>query len=186
MRRSHWWRAALVAAACLLGGAAPVDTTTAIRPDSGDGPPAHSLRLYNTHTGERVGVVYRLGDAYLPEAVHRLEHHLRDHRTGDVHAFDPELFDLLADLAAAVGRPGAEFHVISGYRSPQTNEMLRAQTTGVAKRSLHMQAQAIDVRLPGVDTARLRDAALDLGRGGVGYYARSDFIHVDTGRVRRW
>jgi uncharacterized protein YcbK (DUF882 family) len=186
MRNSRWWRATLVTAACLLGGAAPTETATDAHPEGGGEPPARSLRLYNTHTGERVEVVYRLGDAYLPAAVRRLEHHLRDHRTGDVHAFDPELFDLLADLAAAVGRPGAEFHVISGYRSPQTNEMLRARTTGVAKRSLHMEAQAIDVRLPGVDTARLRDAALDLGRGGVGYYARSDFIHIDTGRVRRW
>ena len=135
MRNSRWWRATLVTAACLLGGAAPTETATDAHPEAGGEPPAHSLRLYNTHTGERVEVVYRLGDAYLPAAVRRLEHHLRDHRTGDVHAFDPELFDLLADLAAAVGRPGAEFHVISGYRSPETNEMLRARTTGVAKRS---------------------------------------------------
>jgi uncharacterized protein YcbK (DUF882 family) len=173
----------LLTAAWLLAGTTHVDTST---PAPGDGAPSHRLRLYNTHTDERVAVVYRHGETYLPEGLRRLERHLRDHRTGDVHAFDPELFDLLEALAAAVGRPGGEFHVISGYRSPRTNEMLRRRTTGVAKRSLHMQAQAIDVRMPGVDTATLRDAALDLARGGVGYYADSDFIHVDTGRVRRW
>jgi uncharacterized protein YcbK (DUF882 family) len=186
MRLSRWWRAVLITSVCLLGGAAPVDTSTSTDRDADHGPGAQLLRLYNTHTGERLEVVYRQGDAYLPAAIRRLERHLRDHRTGDVHAFDPELFDLLAELAAAVGRPEGEFHVISGYRSPQTNDMLRRRTTGVAKRSLHMQAQAIDVRMPGVDTAELRDAALDLARGGVGYYAGSDFVHVDTGRVRRW
>jgi uncharacterized protein YcbK (DUF882 family) len=144
------------------------------------------LRLYNTHTGERIDVVYRRGDAYVASAVRKLEHYLRDHRTGDVHAFDPRLFDVLSDLALAAGKPDGEFQIISGYRSPKTNEMLRGRTTGVAKKSLHMQAQAIDVRLSGVDTSKLRDVALGLKRGGVGYYPDADFIHVDVGRVRRW
>lgn len=144
------------------------------------------LRLFNTHTGERADVVFRRSDQYVPEAIAALEHHLRDFRRGEVRPFDPRLFDLLVELAEAVGEPSAEFHVISGYRSPATNQMLRNRTTGVAERSLHMQAQAIDIRLPGVPTARLRDAALELARGGVGYYGKSDFIHVDTGRVRRW
>ena len=144
------------------------------------------LRLYNTHTGERVDVVYRRGDAYLKEGVRALEHHLRDHRTGDVHRFDPKLFDVLADLAAAAGRPDGEFQVISGYRSPKTNEMLRSTRNGVAKKSLHMEAQALDVRLTGVSTKKLHATALKLGRGGVGFYPHQDFIHVDTGRVRRW
>lgn len=185
MEPSHRWRVALVTFACLLAGATPLHTDPS-PPGGADAPGDRTLRLYNTHTGERVDIVFRRGDAYLPTAIAQLEQHLRDHRTGDVHAFDPALFDLLADLAAAVDRPGAEFQVISGYRSPTTNEMLRRRTTGVAKNSLHVKAQAIDVRLPGVDTATLRDAALDLERGGVGYYASSDFIHVDTGRVRRW
>jgi uncharacterized protein YcbK (DUF882 family) len=131
-------------------------------------------------------VVYRRGDAYLADGVRTLENYLRDHRTGDVHAFDPRLFDVLSDLAAAAGKPDGEFQVISGYRSPKTNEMLRSSRTGVAEKSLHMEAQALDVRLPGVKTSKLRDLALRLGRGGVGYYPQSDFIHVDTGRVRRW
>ena len=146
----------------------------------------HRLRLYHTHTGERIDVVYRRGDAYDADGLRTLENYLRDFRTGDLHSFDPRLFDVLSDLAAAAGKPEGEFQVISAYRSPQTNEMLRGRTTGVAKNSLHMKAMALDVRLPGVETSKLRDAALALGRGGVGYYADSDFIHVDVGRVRRW
>lgn len=144
------------------------------------------LRLYNTHTRERADVVFRRSGQYVPEGIAALEHHLRDFRRDEMRPFDPRLFDLLVELAQAVGEPDAEFHVISGYRSPATNQMLRSRSSGVAKRSLHVQAQAIDVRLPGVPTARLRDAALGLARGGVGYYAESDFVHVDTGRVRRW
>jgi uncharacterized protein YcbK (DUF882 family) len=149
-------------------------------------PRERHLRLYHTHTGERIDVVYRRGDAYVAESVRTLDHYLRDFRTGEVRAFDPALFDILSELAEAAGVPDGEFQVISGYRSPKTNEMLRSRTTGVAKKSLHMQAQALDVRLSGVETSKLRDVALALGRGGVGYYAHSDFIHVDVGRVRRW
>ena len=144
------------------------------------------LRLYHTHTGERIDVVYRRGDAYDADGLRALESYLKDFRTGDARSFDPKLFDVLADLAEAAGKPEGEFHVISAYRSPKTNEMLRGRTTGVAKNSLHMEALALDVRLPGVETSKLRDAALALRRGGVGYYADSDFIHVDVGRVRRW
>ena len=146
----------------------------------------YRVRFLHTHTGERLDIVYRRGDQYLPEALAKLNYYLRDHRTGDVHAYDPKVFDLLHDLTAAVGRPHAEINVICGYRTPWTNAFLRTHTSGVAEHSLHMQAQAIDIRLPGVATARLRDAALALHRGGVGYYAKSDFIHVDVGRIRRW
>ena len=146
----------------------------------------HHLRLYHTHTGERIDIVYRRGDQYLPDAQEQLDHFLRDHRTGEVKHYDPRVFDLLSDLAAAVGRPGGEIDIICGYRSPWSNEFLRARSSGVAKNSLHMQAHAIDIRIPGVDTLTLRDAALKLGRGGVGYYPRSGFVHVDTGRVRTW
>jgi uncharacterized protein YcbK (DUF882 family) len=144
------------------------------------------LRLFNTHTGERVDVVYRRGAAYDDAALARLEDCLRDFRTGDRHPLDPRLFDLLSSLAGSLGNPDGEFHVISGFRSPRTNEMLRTTRTGVARHSLHMEGQAIDVRMPGVKTGKLRDVALDMARGGVGYYASSDFVHVDTGRVRRW
>jgi uncharacterized protein YcbK (DUF882 family) len=144
------------------------------------------LRLYHTHTGERIDIVYRRGKEFLPEAEQQLDHFLRDHRTGEVKHYDPRVFDILSDLAAAVGHPGAEISVICGYRTSWSNEFLRARSSGVAKSSLHMQAHAIDIRIPGVDTLTLRNAAFALGRGGVGYYPRSGFVHVDTGRVRTW
>jgi len=146
----------------------------------------HRLRLYHTHTGEHIDIVYRRGDVYLPESEEKLDHFLRDHRTGDVKHYDPRVFDILSDVAAAVGRPGAEIDIICGYRTAQSNEFLRARSAGVAKNSQHLQAHAIDIRIPGVDTLTLRNAALALGRGGVGYYPRSGFVHVDTGRVRTW
>jgi uncharacterized protein YcbK (DUF882 family) len=153
-------------------------------------PAAHEyrLRFYHTHTGERLDVVYRRGDQYISEALEELDHYLRDHRTGDVRHFDPHLFDLLYDLTASLGDSGGEIDVICGYRTPWSNEFLRTRNphTGVAQHSLHMQAEAIDIRLPGIPTSELRDAALRLHRGGVGYYRSSDFVHVDVGRVRHW
>ena len=146
----------------------------------------YHLRFLHTHTRERLDVVYRVGDQYIPDALSQLDHFLRDHRTGDSHHYDPRLFDLLNDLTASVGRAGAELSVICGYRTPWSNEFLRARTVGVALHSLHMEAEAIDIRLPGIKTSALRDAARVLDRGGVGYYPRSDFIHVDVGRVRHW
>ena len=148
----------------------------------------YRLRFFHTHTGERLDIVYRRGDAYIPEALDVLDHYLRDHRTGDVHHFDPRLFDLLHDLTASLGDSGGEINVICGYRTPWSNEFLRTRSphTGVAQHSLHMQAEAIDIRLPGIPTSQLRDAALHLHRGGVGYYRSSDFVHVDVGRVRHW
>ncbi len=148
----------------------------------------YRLRFYHTHTGEWLDVVYRRGDRYIPEALDELDHYLRDHRTGDVRHFDPRLFDLLYDLTASLGDSGGEIDVICGYRTPWSNEFLRTRNphTGVAEHSLHMQAEAIDIRLPGIPTSELRDAALRLHRGGVGYYRISDFVHVDVGRVRRW
>lgn len=146
----------------------------------------HRLRLYHTHTGERLDLVYRVGDAYLPDAVRRIDYFLRDHRTGEVRHFDPRLYDILEELTEAVGRPGEEIDIVCGYRTPWSNEFLRARTAGVAKNSLHILAEAIDLRMPGVDTYQLREAALSLHRGGVGYYPHSGFIHVDVGRVRQW
>jgi uncharacterized protein YcbK (DUF882 family) len=151
-------------------------------------PHEYRLRFYHTHTGERLDVVYRRGDQYVPEALDDLDHYLRDHRTGDVRHFDPHLFDLLYDLTASLGDSSGEIDVICGYRTPWSNEFLRTRSphTGVAQHSLHMQAEAIDIRLPGIPTSELRDAALRLHRGGVGYYRSSDFVHVDVGRVRHW
>ena len=148
----------------------------------------YRLRFYHTHTGERLDVVYRRGDQYIPEALDDLDHFLRDHRTRDVRHFDPRLFDLLYDLTASLDDSDGEIDVICGYRTPWSNQFLRMRSshTGVAQHSLHMQAEAIDIRLPGIPTSELRDAALRLHRGGVGYYSGSDFVHVDVGRVRHW
>lgn len=148
--------------------------------------PEYRLKLFHTHTGERLNIVYRRGDQYLPDALQRLDYFLRDHRTGDVRHYDPRVFDLLQDLGARVSGPDSEVDVICGYRTPWSNEHLRKQGHGVARNSLHMQAMAIDIRVPGVAISTLRDAALALHRGGVGYYADSQFVHVDVGPVRRW
>jgi len=151
-------------------------------------PREYRLRFYHTHTNERVEIVYRRGETYLPTALAQLDYFLRDHRTGDVHHFDPRLFDLLYDLTNSVQDTDGEIDVICGYRTPWSNEFLRTRTphSGVAQHSLHMQAEAIDIRLLGIPTSELRDAALRLQRGGVGYYSASNFLHVDVGRVRRW
>jgi len=143
------------------------------------------LSFFHTHTSERLSVTYCAEGGYLADGLARLEHFLRDHRTGDEHGIDPHLFDLLYSLRQATGTK-SPFHVISGYRSPVTNAKLRRASQGVARGSLHLQGKAIDIRLADVSSAVLRDAALELGRGGVGYYHKSDFVHVDTGRVRRW
>ena len=150
--------------------------------------PEYRLRLYHTHTGKRLDIVYRRGDSYSAQALATLDNFLRDHRTGDVHHFDARLFDLLHDLTASVQDADGEIDIICGYRTPWSNEYLRHRSahTGVAEHSLHMRAEAIDIRLPGIPTAVVRDAALKLHRGGVGYYRASDFVHVDVGRVRRW
>ncbi len=157
-----------------------------IRPVGTSSDREYRLRMYHTHTNERLDVIYRRGNAYVPEGLDRLNRFLRDSRTAEVHPYDPKVFDLLHDLETVVGRPNAELQIVCGYRTPRTNEYLRANTGGVAKTSRHMRAEAIDIRLPGTATARLRDAALNLKRGGVGYYAASNFIHVDVGPVRRW
>jgi uncharacterized protein YcbK (DUF882 family) len=148
--------------------------------------PAYRLRLYQVHTRERLDIVYRYGDRYDPEALARINLYLRDYRTGDVREYDPRVLDLVHDLLTSLRRPNAEVDVVCAYRTPRTNEYLRTHGHGVAAHSLHMQAMAIDIRIPGVSTDELRDAALALHRGGVGYYAASSFVHVDVGRVRRW
>jgi uncharacterized protein YcbK (DUF882 family) len=144
-----------------------------------------SLKFVHTHTGERLAIEYFDAGRYLPDALGTVNHFLRDFRTGDVHPIDPELLDLLHSVTTITGT-ATPFQVISGYRSLATNEMLRHRSEGVAAGSLHMKGQAIDIRLADVPLARLRAAALDVHRGGVGYYPASDFVHVDTGRVRHW
>jgi len=147
--------------------------------------PARRLAFYHTHTGETLDVVYSENNAYLPDALAEIHHLFRDFRSGDVHTIDPALLDLLHDVQHATGHSG-RFEIISAFRSPQTNRLLAQAGSGVATRSLHLSGQAIDVRLPGVRTVDLHRAALRRAGGGVGYYPQSDFVHLDTGRVRRW
>ena len=148
--------------------------------------PAYELKFFHTHTGKHLDIVYRRGDEYIPSALDELDQFLADHRTGDVKHYDPRVFDLLHDLMARMGDSKGDIAVVCGYRTPWSNEFLRTHGHGVARHSLHMQAMAIDIRVPGVPTSELRDTALAMGRGGVGYYRQSDFVHVDVGRVRRW
>lgn len=144
------------------------------------------LSFRHLHTDDLIDVTYRVGDTYQRPALQRLNYFFRDFRTGDVTTMDPGLFDILYDLKLHLGDPDARFDVISAYRSPATNARLRETSSGVARNSLHLRGQAIDVRFPDLSTRRLRDAAVALGRGGVGYYRRSDFVHLDTGEIRSW
>lgn len=148
----------------------------------------YMLHLHHTHTGEDIDIVYRIGDTYLPEAVEKLNYFLRDHRTQDTTDYDPQEFDLLHAVMARLRRPGGVIDIVCGYRTPESNEYLRTRSTetGVAEHSQHMLGKAIDIQVPGVATSALRDAALEIGAGGVGYYPTSHFVHVDVGPVREW
>jgi uncharacterized protein YcbK (DUF882 family) len=176
----------LLAAVIILVGVPFSPLSTSATQPSGSLGKEYRLQLYHTHTKERLGLVYRRGNTYLPDAAAQLDHFLRDHRTGGVYLLDPTLFDLLYDLTVAVEHDGAEIDIVCGYRSQWSNEFLRRTTSGVAQHSRHVLGEAIDIRIPGVPTSQLRDAALALHRGGVGYYPESQFVHVDVGPVRRW
>jgi uncharacterized protein YcbK (DUF882 family) len=146
------------------------------------------LSFFHTHTGERLKVAYCCDGEYQPEALQQINHLLRDFRLDEVKPIDPKLLDLLHNLGGTL-ETEQPFHVISGYRSPKTNLMLRGRGgshSGVASKSLHMVGKAIDIRIPGVKLDHVRGAARSLKRGGVGYYPDSNFVHVDTGRVRYW
>ena len=146
---------------------------------------AHRLSFYHVHTGEKLTVAYREQGQLIPDALAEINRYLRDFRTEQVHDIDVALLDTLHALFTTFDARG-NFEVISGYRSPQTNAALRHATSGVAEKSLHLQGRAIDVRLTSAKTSALRDAALGLKSGGVGYYAESNFVHVDTGKPRSW
>lgn len=145
------------------------------------------LSFYHTHTGKRLDVVYSRNGDYVPSALEEINRFLFDFRTGDKAEMDPQLLDLIYDVRAALGSDGT-YQIVSAYRSPKTNKMLRSrsQNSGVAKNSQHLLGKAIDVRLEGVKTSTLRDTALAMQRGGVGFYEASDFVHMDTGRPRSW
>ena len=144
-----------------------------------------TLQFYNTHTDEQLKTVYWDGGEYVPQALTDINHILRDHRTGAIKEIDTRLLDLLHTLGQKMDSSGP-LHIISGYRSPETNSLLHSLSKGVAGHSLHIEGKAIDIRIPGHDLKVLQKAAVDLQRGGVGYYPASDFVHVDVGRVRYW
>lgn len=179
MSRRDFLTAGLVAtAACLLP-----DKALAAVPNVSSAEKA--LTFYNTHTGENMKAVYWRQSAYLPQALADVNHIMRDYRTGEVKEIDPDLLDLLFVLRQKLESTGP-FHIISGYRSAETNSLLRVTSNGVAENSLHTDGKAIDIRIPGYELKTLQRAAIDLRRGGVGYYPRSDFVHVDVGRIRCW
>ena len=183
-RRTFFHRATALA---LAGAASPVLASVArTAPPAATPAGERRLAFQHLHTGERLALTYAVDDAYLPESLGALNRLLRDHYSGEVGVIEPTLLDQLHRLQQVLGSTGP-FQVISGYRAPSTNARLReTRGGGVARRSLHMDGRAIDVRLPGVELAKLRDAALALRAGGVGYYPREQFVHLDTGAVRRW
>ena len=163
--------------ALLAGFLLPLNTASSIG--------ERSLSFYHTHTKKTLDVTYSIGGEYVESALVEINDFLGDFRNGDATAIDPALLDLIYDVRASLNSNGT-FEVISAYRSPETNEMLRKLGRGVAKKSQHLLGRAIDVRLRNIDSIALRDAAIKIQRGGVGYYEKSDFVHIDTGRVRRW
>ena len=177
-RRQFILKTVQTAACCLLPG----------RLFAGQNPADSDIRLlsfYNLHTCEYLKVCYFRDGRYQPQALQQIDHILRDHRTGEVKSIHRPLLELLFEISGQL-KPPARFHVISGYRSPATNAKLRTRSTGVAGGSLHIQGKAIDIRVPGMATSRLHRLCLELKKGGVGYYPKSNFVHVDTGRIRSW
>jgi uncharacterized protein YcbK (DUF882 family) len=152
---------------------------------AGKTPGVDWLELHNTHTNETLKVAFRNASGFIPTALEQLDTILGDHRSGEHRSMDPQLYVLLVDLAAAADHE-PRYEIISGFRASETNEKLRSNGGGQARNSQHIEGKAIDVRLKGVPCDRLRDLAVGLKRGGVGYYAKSDFVHVDTARVRYW
>lgn len=180
----QWSRRRLLAFGCLAAAAslAPKPAFAHLRRTTMS---EKSLGFYNTHTGESLNTVYWSQGEYLSESLAEINHILRDHRADEVRPIDPELLDLLFAMHRKLEacRP---FYIISGYRSLATNDMLRQHRKGVAKHSLHIQGKAVDIRLPGCRLAAVHRAAIALHSGGVGYYPRSDFVHIDTGKIRYW
>jgi uncharacterized protein YcbK (DUF882 family) len=180
---NHLWTRRRLLRAALVTGAGSALSSLALARGGEPVVAERTLELFNTHTSERLSLVYRRGDEYIAGAIAGLRNLLRDHRNGEAHDIDVRLYDQLHDLATAAGRE-PRFQVISGYRSPASNAAMAARPgSGVARHSLHMQGQAIDVRLHACSCAELRDLALAARRGGVGYYRKSDFENPATHRI---
>lgn len=172
-----------VVALLVLAGLLAPASLTQIR--NARGTDERRLSFYHTHTRESLDIVFFENGEYIESALEEINRYLRDFRTGDVAIIDPKLLDLIYEIRESLGSNGT-YEVISAYRSPKTNQILRNRSKGVAKNSQHLLGTAIDVRLEDVPTKKLRDAALAMERGGVGYYRISNFVHIDTGRVRLW
>ena len=181
MERRKFLGYGLAAATLAAGGRALAEAPASLIADNGP----RSVAFHNLHTGESLNAIYWDNGCYVPDALQAVNKVLRDYRSGDEHDMDPGLLDLLNTVHGKVGAK-SPFQVISGYRSPKTNAIMHEHSHGVASGSLHMQGMAIDVRVEGVQLDHLHKAALDLGRGGVGLYPTSNFVHMDVGRVRRW
>lgn len=143
------------------------------------------LTLEHLHSGEAIDIVYHQNGRYVPSALYDLNRFLRDHRDGTVHPIDVDVLDYLHAVAAKLGTR-APIGIVCGYRSERSNELLRARSSGVARRSLHMDGMALDIRIPGQRVRKVAEAALSLQRGGVGIYTGSNFVHIDSGAVRTW
>jgi len=174
-------RGFLKALGAVCGSLGSLAAVPALAADRG----SRCVSFVHTHTGETLRAAYFTDGSYQADCLARVDHLLRDFRTGDVHPIDPALLDILFDLQVRADRD-EPFQVICGYRSPATNAMLHRRSEGVAVHSMHLEGRAIDIRLGGFSTGALASHARALGRGGVGYYPQSDFVHVDTGRVRSW
>lgn len=179
-QRAGRYGAAVPTAAAMSPYAPPA---AKLAPPSDDGSP-RTLTLFNMNTQQTITSTYRRGGQYIPAELQKLSTFLVDHKSGDVIAMDPELFDILYHLQRRLG--ATSFEVLSAYRSPQTNAVLASMSRGVARNSLHTQGQAIDIKVPGFSPYQVREVARELGLGGVGYYPRTGFVHVDTGPVRYW
>ena len=174
-------RRLLLGGACLMAASLLPETAMASRTA-----PARMLRFYNPNTGERASACYWERGGYVADGLNEFNWLFRDYRADDAQiSIDARLFDQLFELQRKLGVQN-EIHVVCGYRSAQTNARLRRNNRGVAKQSLHVQGQAVDIRIPGVELSRIRNAGLSLNRGGVGYYPRSNFVHIDTGPIRHW
>lgn len=183
--RRSWLRGG-VCGGLALGLAAmtplPVQAARLAMPNEGQ----FRIAFRNQHTGESFNGTYRIGNRYMPDAFRQINVVLRDFRMNEIYPIDPRVIDIMYMVRAKSGRQNATFEVLSGYRSPRTNNMLRRASGGVAKNSLHLTGQAIDIRMDGVNTRQVNEVAKSLNAGGVGYYPRSNFVHLDTGRVRHW
>ena len=184
--RRHWLKSLIAGTAGLTLGRVALAREAGVLAAEEAPLEQRNLELFNTHTNETARVVYKRGAEYDPVALLTLNKLLRDHRSGETYDMDPRLYDQLFELARAANcHP--HYEIISGYRSPVTNDKMSSKPgSGVAKKSLHMQGRAMDVRLKNCDCAKLRDLALVAKQGGVGYYERSNFVHIDTGNFRTW